>query len=316
MRIRLAVWGRTAIYLHAGSIFFAGYMVFLGYGKLLLVSMLSILLHEFAHAGTALAAGYRPLEIEITPMGAMLRLEQEHTLRDGWWLMIYLAGPVVTLILCWAGILLAKYGIASLDTCRMIFLCNLALLCMNLLPSMPLDGGNMLLLLLKRYLGDAMACNVMRVISSLCGVICIGLNLWLTWRQGGWNFSLACAGCFMIYAGTTSVRTNALHELQRFMDRKIRLERRLALPVHGLTVMDNVALRKAVLMLHPRKYTQLWVVGYDTRLRGCIMENQLIEAYLRNPGECVASIVRSEGEAESIDHRIGRQPELRQNNGL
>lgn len=316
MKIRLAVWGRTAIYLHAGSIFFAGYMLFLGHGRLLLVSMLSILLHEFAHAGAALAAGCIPLELEITPMGAMLRLEQEHGLLDGWRLIIWLAGPVMTLMLCWAGILLAKYGIASLDTCRMIFLCNLALLCMNLLPSMPLDGGNILLLLLKRCFGDAKARNVMRVISSLCGVICIGLNLWLTWRQGGWNFSLACAGCFMIYAGTVSIRTNALHELQSFMDRKIRLERRLALPVHVLTVMDSIALRKAVLMLHPRKYTQLWVVGYDMRLTGCIMESQLIEAYLRQPGDSVASIVRSKGDAGKFDHRVGRKPELWQNNGL
>lgn len=289
MRIKLFAIGRTVVYLHAGTLILAAYMLLIRRGMLLMIGMLSILLHECAHAGVAAALGYPPDEMEVIPMGAMMRLEQEDSMPWGRAVLMLLAGPAMTAALCWGSLTLTRLGLLSAGTGAMLFMSNLTLLMLNLLPSMPLDGGRLLMQMLRLFLRDASARAVMRIVSTLIGVGCMLGNLWYSWHNGGWNLSLACAGCVMLYGGAAGTRTNALHELQMFLDRKIRLESRKAIPVHSLVILENVSLRRAVVMLHPRRYTHYWVMDDGLHSDTVLTETQMIEAYLRAPGGIVAN---------------------------
>lgn len=299
MRIRLAVIGKTAVYLHLGTMLCAGYMLLIRRGMLLAVGMGSILLHECAHGAMAWLLGHPPCEMEILPMGAMMRLDGDEGIPPWQRLLILLAGPGMTLLLCCGSMAAVRWGVCPLQTGAALMTGNLALLLLNLLPAMPLDGGNLLMLLLGQCFSDRVARRMMQGLSTLVGMACIVGNLYLTWRNGGWNLSLSCAGCFMVYAGTVATRTNALHELRGFLDRKIRLERRDVLNVCSRVVTTRLTLRRAVMLLHPRRYTHYWIMTESMRPVGMLTESRLIEAYLRTPGACISetwSAIRAESQ--------------------
>ncbi|MGN0747850.1 MAG: hypothetical protein ACI4ML_14350 [Aristaeellaceae bacterium] len=289
MRLRILRLGHTDILLHAGTLAFALYMLLQGQGWLLLTGMASILLHEGAHAAMAAAAGHPPGEVELTPLGAVMRLDEEDALPRGWRLAIILAGPATTLTLCAAALLLTKAGWLTLPAGRMLFRCNLALLALNLLPVMPLDGGRLTALLLGFFLRPQMVRAVMRALGAAVGFACILMNLWVTWRYGGWNLSLAAAGCFMLYAGAVSATTAAMQELRSFMDRKIRMEQRGCSPAWCVSVAEGMPLRRAVKLMHPWKHTLFCLTEGKGGVR-LIPEERVIDAYLREPGETLAKV--------------------------
>lgn len=289
MRLRMLRLGDTEIFLHAGTLAFTLYMLLLGQGWLLLAGMASILLHEGAHAVMAAAAGHPPGEVELTPLGAVMRLDEEDALPRGWRLVMILAGPAMTLTLCAASLLLTKAGWLSLPAGRMLFRCNLALLLLNVLPVMPLDGGRLTALLLDCWLRPQTVRTVMRAVSAAVGFACILLNLSVTWRYGGWNLSLAAAGCFMLYAGAFSATTAAMQELRSFMDRKIRMEQHGCSPAWCVSITDDLSLRRAVKLLHPRRHTLFCRITEQGGVR-IIPEERVIDAYLRFPGETLGQI--------------------------
>lgn len=290
--MRLRIWrrGGTAVYLHLGTLAFVAYAVLTGHGLLMAVGMVSIFLHESAHALTSAAFGYPPREIELTPLGAVMRLDEEESVPPGWRLVVLMAGPVMTLLLCTMALFGVKAGWLSLDLGRVVFQCNVSLLLLNLLPALPLDGGRILALLLSCWLRPVCVRTILRALGTALGLLCIGLNLLMTWRQGGWNLSLAAAGCFIMYAASTATVSAALAELRSFMDRKIRMERKGIAPAHCLAAAENMPLRQAIMMLHPRRVTLFCLLDRELRLRRILSEEQVIDGYLRMPGERLESL--------------------------
>ena len=290
--MRFTIWrkGGTAVYLHGGTIAFLAYAMLAGHGLLMAVGLVSIFLHECAHALTSAAFGYPPKEVELTPLGAVMRLEEEEGVPPGWRLLVLLAGPAMTLLLCTLALFGVKMEWLPLSLGRVIFQCNVSLLLLNLLPALPLDGGRMLALILGFWLRSVRVKIILRALGTALGLCCVGLNLLMTWRQGGWNFSLAAAGCFIIYAASTATVSAALAELRGFMDRKIRMERRGITAAHCLAALGTVPLRQAVMMLHPRRMTMYCLMDSNLSLRRVLSEEQVIDGYLRMPGERLESL--------------------------
>lgn len=285
-RKRLWTLGHTGIYLHMATLLFALYMVLLGHGRVLAVSMASILLHEAAHSAVACAFGKPPQEIEITPLGALMRLEDEASLPLGKRIAMLAAGPLASLLLCWIALGLTQCGWLDAAVGRSFFCCNLLLALGNLLPVLPLDGGRMLALLLSLRLPGETIHRIMRVGGTAAGLGCIGLNLMLSLRYGGWNFSCAMVGCFLMYSATVSTTSYALAELRQFMDKKSRLDTRGICPCVSLTVTPRTPLRRVISSIPPTACAMLWVTDpMDMRLLARVSEGELIAAYLNTPGE-------------------------------
>lgn len=134
MRRRILNVGGTEIWLHLATLLFAAYMIALGRVQLLAVGFASILLHEGAHAAVSAALGNPPRDVEITPLGALMRLEDEDALPPLKRFAVLLAGPAVTLVLAFGAIWLTRAGTLSMDLGRLVFSSNLAILLINLRP--------------------------------------------------------------------------------------------------------------------------------------------------------------------------------------
>ncbi len=292
MRWRLLTGGRTDVYLHAGTLLFAAWALLSGAWRMAAASFLSILLHEGAHGLAAQLCGQPPREMELTPLGALLRLEDEERLPAVKRLAVLAAGPGMTLLLCFLAGRSTACGWLTVQDGRTLFAANLAILLVNLLPALPLDGGRMLALLLSCLLRGATAGRVMRALGTAMGIAAIGVSAWTSWQHGSWNWSLAAAGCFLLYSASTATTTLAMAEMRRLMDRKTALEARGHAPVRRIAVLAGQPLHRAVRLLHPRHLTELVVMEQGTmRTMGLLTEERLISCYLDDPQLCCAEVI-------------------------
>lgn len=248
------------------------------------ISMLSILLHEGAHTLVAVLFKQAPASVELTPLGAVVRLEDEGRLTLFPRLLMLIAGPAATLVLCWMAVQLTAHDVLSGESGGLMFMANLSILMLNLLPVLPLDGGRMLGLLLEKLLPLRIARLTIRTTGMTVGVMMILLNIYASLRLNGWNLSLAFAGCCMLYTSSVATTTQAAAELRYFMDRKIGLERKGQLTTRLISVRADQTLRSLVRSLPAHGLAMFACIEPGSqKLLGCIHEGELIQLYLDRP---------------------------------
>jgi len=291
MRRRLFSIGSTEVYFHLATLMLVVYMVMLKQAQVLVFSMLSILVHEAAHAVASTCMGKPPREIEITPLGGMMRLEEDGGLSTIRLVLVLLAGPFASLGLCWLSLWLTNAGVLSAEIGRQLFMSNLLFLVGNMLPALPMDGGRVVALLLAFHFRRETVNRIMRALGTTIGFGFIILNLVFSMRYGGWNLSLSMSGCFLMYAAAHCTTTSALAELRAFMDRKNRLECKEAVPCKWVTIMNHAPLCKAIKQLAPNGYTMFACVDPSglSAVR-VVEENELIAAYLADPSKDINDV--------------------------
>jgi stage IV sporulation protein FB len=193
--------------LHASLIVCAILLLILGIGEgwgwqdrviSLVILFLVVLVHEFGHCFAARWVGGSADEIMMTPLGGLAMANPPHR-----WFPTFLtiaAGPAVNVIICvscaaviWTfgiavpfspiSLPLLHRGFSWIDPLRYVYLTyaiSYSLLIFNLLPILPLDGGQMLRALLWWWIGyyraTLIACVVGMVGSSLMLMAAIKLG--------------------------------------------------------------------------------------------------------------------------------------------
>lgn len=151
----------------------------LGLGAALLL-FASVLAHELGHSLVAMRQGIPVNSITLFIFGGLASLgEESKTPANAFWVAI--AGPLVSLVL--AGLLTAIHSFSGLSgplaaVIGLLATINIALALFNLLPGLPLDGGNVLKAIVwkitgKPYKGIAFASRAGQVL----GWIGISLGL-------------------------------------------------------------------------------------------------------------------------------------------
>ncbi len=145
-----------------------------------------VLLHEFGHALACRQVGGRADTIVLWPLGGVAYVAPPP--RPGAVLWSIAAGPLVnvallpvTFGLLWVSVS-GGWAEQNLDLVRFLHnvaFINLLLLCFNLLPIYPLDGGQIVQALLWFFLGRARSLRVVSILGMLAGGAVLGL-LWLS----------------------------------------------------------------------------------------------------------------------------------------
>ena len=294
MRWRICTIGGIDIQVHVSILVYLAYAVLMGHLIMIVIALISILLHEAAHATVSSCLGQKPRCLEITALGAVMRIEDEAALMPLRRMLVLLAGPSATLLLCWMAVIGTDHGWISMEIGRLIFTTNFCILVLNSLPVLPLDGGRLLILLLDMFLPKHAVAHIARYIGYTFGITLIGLNLYYCWSNGGLNFSLAFAGSCMIYCAAVSVTTWAMTEMRFFLERKIRLERQGSLRCVIISCLHTTEIRQVIKKLPPSRHALFWCLEAG-RMRhlGLVDENVLIQHYLQHPQHAVADCLRT-----------------------
>jgi Zn-dependent protease len=174
----------------------------------------SLILHELGHATQARREGVCTDGITLWLFGGVAKLGGEFP-SAGAELRIALAGPLVTLVIGSAALLLtAVWPQAGAVRAVLAWLgyINVALLVFNLVPALPLDGGRVLRALLWARTRDlAVATHRASRIGSVLAAMLIGLGLVETLQGAFGGLWVALIGWFVLAAG----RAEEQHVLTR-----------------------------------------------------------------------------------------------------
>lgn len=135
--------------------------------------MIFALIHELAHLICGVSLGFKPDTLRIMPLG--FSIEFETNVRDYnikvrksnalavKKILIASAGPLINLLIVILGIAI------SID--NNIIYANLLILIFNLLPIYPLDGGRILINILKIFYGNRKANKYANIVRNTCIIL-------------------------------------------------------------------------------------------------------------------------------------------------
>lgn len=152
------------------------------------VLLVSVLIHEFGHVLAARMTGGSGEEILLWPLGGLAYVRSANTLRSR--LLTPAAGPLFNLLLCLISLAallpsgrtegifnLFAFPVSALsdvwitDLQKMIFWTNLLLLAINIIPIFPMDGGQILKVLLSRKFSGELVSDLYIKIGMAFGLV-------------------------------------------------------------------------------------------------------------------------------------------------
>lgn len=272
----------------------------------LLALFACVLLHEFGHIGMARRFGVRTPDVVLLPIGGLARLERipEEPRQE---LLIALAGPVVTLVLCGLFALVVRLQGTALAPGHgapwewslplALFAANAGLLVFNLLPAFPMDGGRMLRAALASRLGFGRATRIAAGIGQGFATL-FGL-----WGLVNNQFVLVLVAVFIFLAAAAEAQAVETRLAGRGLTvGRMMLTRFDTLPVHA-------PLQRAVDLLLAGDQREFPVVDNDGRLEGLLTREHLIRALsIAGPGgtvgEAMAPGVRAVAPGLGFDQAV------------
>ncbi len=281
----------TRVRIHPLALVGAVVFIGMGQGSGVLAALLALTLHELAHIFTAKAFRLPVPEVEITPFGGVAHMEDISQATPGQQFLVAAAGPLMSWICCLvcAGLLQLQW--VSIQQIEGFLRWNLLLLCFNLLPVLPLDGGRMLQAALTPFIGWQKA---MRILAA--AGICLGLamNLLAVWGaiHGAANLTLVITGCYLMYAAHISRTMSSLQCIHGVISKKTKLEREKTLAVEWLGASGKVCVQDLYRRMSPGKYHKIIVLDDDgLKSIGELDDGVLVNALLDTPRDTLASVL-------------------------
>ena len=176
--MRFAI-GRAEARVHFGVLLLFAWCAVIGEMPSLLLSVLSLLVHECAHAIAAKNMGRRVTRVSVYPFGAVMTLDDAPGSHGEW--TVAAAGPIASLAV--SGMLkLSSVLIGETAWCGRLARINLLIALLNLLPAYPLDGGRIFRAILKRTASERTARCVLLLFTGAIGSALFGAGIFLILR--------------------------------------------------------------------------------------------------------------------------------------
>ncbi len=265
-----------------------------GLAPALIAVILSILLHEAAHALAARAAGVMVKELLLTPFGGALRIEGLWGYRPMQVVLVALAGPVMSLLVMTATAALAYTGVvppaAAGDWVRV----NFALAAFNLLPALPLDGGSVLAAALSARMSAAKALKVGVALGQALGGALLLLAAWQFAAARKVNLTIVLCALYLLMSGPSERCAADGAALLSLLGRREELQSEGMMPLDWLAAGRDVRCEDALRRLRARRVHRIAV--YDAHLTplGVVEERTLLAAVRRGQCETLGNLVSTQ----------------------
>ena len=251
-------------------------LVLIGDGYLFLVYIFTAVIHEFAHTITASFYNCRSNEIVLYPYGAVLYGEFS-TLKPSEEAVVALSGPLFNLFV--AVLFTALWWVmpeiyAFTDV---IVIVNISIGVFNLIPVYPLDGGRILLAVLKIKKGYTRAYKLVKIMGIFCCLGFAALYFYTFFTQI--NYTFAVISVFLLSAileknSESGVDTVLYPPNQRFLQRGV--EKKF------IQVSYELSLFKLLKMLNTEHYFVIEIKDINGKTTDIIEHKDLESIVIKN----------------------------------
>lgn len=284
--------GKTLLRVHPLLPCLWGAALVLG-GPHLLPIFAAFALHEAGHFAAARLLSTPIDAVEITPLGGRITMESIQHAPPRAAFILAAGGPLFSLLGCLAAPLvqhLAGFSFASVFARQ-----SLLLLCVNLLPVLPLDGGRMLRAVLSHFLPYATATRwLIRAGYGLGFLMCafsVGAAV-----QGRLQFFPAFAGLYLIYAAAMENRQTGAWLITHWISRRQKIQQKEILSVAFWAAGAETPLHRVVHRFSPGKYNMVYVLSPDgMRQEAVLQEETLCACFLENSGQTLQMCIKKRG---------------------
>ncbi|HOK43192.1 MAG TPA: hypothetical protein PLD49_05965 [Thermoclostridium caenicola] len=220
------------------------------------------------HALAARLLGMSLVRLRILPgaLRAALRGRHESPQKLVW---VYLSGPAGNLLA--AAIFACSQGFG-----RFLFEANLAIGLLNLIPIHPLDGGQILLLVLYGSVGSSKTLRLLGVLSAAFRSMFFILGiLQLVWFG---NPSLLIIALAVLPGRKPLEETMSMIRLHSLFNRRQRILKKKIYPARHLVAMEDCSLGEIVQKLDYDRFHIIYVLNSAMEITGRVTEQQILRA--------------------------------------
>ena len=291
--------GKIRVYLHPLLPLCAVAALAAGMGRTLLPAALAFALHECGHLAAAKACRIPVSDLELTPLGGVISFDDSQAYAARHLFLLALGGPLCSFLGCFFAPKLYASGLCEFAFAESFAHANLVLFLVNLLPVLPLDGGQMARALLSRFIPYALLTRVMTIAASAVGMLLCALSIAFA-VQGSIQLSPAFAGLYLAYAASIEGRNQTGRYVTAMISRRQRLEKRDVLPVQAVAAGADTAALSLLRLLSPGKYHIVYVLSPDgMALEGMLEEKALCEAILSPDHPTLKEAMRLEAQKKT-----------------
>ena len=255
-------------------------MVLLGFGRVFIVLLVSVTLHELAHVLTARKFGARVEGINFTALGEAAVLRRMEFMCGWQRLVTLLSGPALNLLIgLAAGVhYAAAPGFPFADVVYTAGKYNILLFVLNMTPVFPLDGGRIAQLILGGMIGVPRANKIIVRLGSIIGVPLIALGFAYAVLYTC-NISLICVGLYIIRVNRRIMLPLAFEFFQSMINKAEQIKSKGALPVRMLYADGAFPLQRALERLTTDHMTLFLLEGDN---HAAFSETELINHIMKN----------------------------------
>lgn len=254
---------------------------YLGYLDKAAIVVLVVFLHETAHMITARMLGYKIREIDILPLGGVVRIEGLFQLNPAREITIAAAGPALNVAAalltayCGKPLLLERAG------ADYFIAVNVVIALYNMLPALPLDGGRILRALLSYKWGMLKATKFVTVLGRVIAAALFILALY-SMAITPVNLTMAAASVYLYFASGAERKMAPSLIVNQVEEKKRKLFSRGILRSKSVAVAYNTSVRKVTNSFVPDRYHIVYVIGDNGEIMGRIGEEEIIRGIIEH----------------------------------
>lgn len=238
-----------------------------GDARAVLGALFALLWHEAGHVLAARLCGARLARLELTPFGCTAEYDGAF-LSPGREALTALGGPLASLA-----------GIFVFRALPRLSMTHAALLAINLLPALPLDGGRALRAALSARWRRGRVTRALAAAGEAMGLALTALGVYAA-AKGHVNPTLFLCGSYLFYLALREKETPALLCARALYGRGERLQSCGALPVKWLAAPQDTAPAQLARRLPDGAFCMVLLVDREMRVAETVSETEILRRCL------------------------------------